>query len=75
MRDFREEPRWDFLPPQPPETIPPADAGLGWPGDKVHPVKNPPKLAPYAPPAPPAHTLQDVLLVNILKCANTRETI
>lgn len=56
MRDFREEPRWDFLPPPPPETIPPADAGLGWPGDKVHPVNNPPKLAPYAPPAPPAHT-------------------
>lgn len=53
MRDISVEPRWDFLPPPPPGVDAP---GLGWPGDGIHPVKNPPMLAPYMPPAPPAHT-------------------
>lgn len=52
MRDFHMEPRWDILPPPPP----PADQEFEWHGDRPHPVKNPPMLAPYAPPAPPTHT-------------------
>ena len=42
MRDFQVEPCWDSIEPSP--------------ENKIHPVKNPPMLAPCSPPAPPTHT-------------------
>lgn len=55
MREYEVEPRWDFLPPPPDNSIP-TNPWQDCPGEGIHPVDNPPMLVPCDPPAPPAHT-------------------